>query len=46
MKKLATAVGIMAFLAAVIGTLIVMFWATSNEVDMGVLELPLTLLST
>jgi hypothetical protein len=46
LKKFATAVGIMVFLAAVIATLIVMFSATSSEVDMGLLEVPLTFLST
>jgi len=46
LKKLATAVGIMAFLAAVIATLVVMFSATSSEVQMAILRVPLTLFST
>ena len=46
LKKLGTAVGIMAFLAALIATLVVMFSATSSEVEMAALRVPLTLLST
>ena len=45
-KTFATAVGIMAFLAAVIATLVVMFSATSSEVEMGILRAALTLFST